>query len=137
MKEQHTTGQLKHHGGHILGPVEVLVAFCGESTVAGIHGSYGIGINEAKANARRLVACWNACQQIETETLEKFTLGVISAEHSLVTIERTRQRNEFLDALRLIADGDVMGGGHRHIDTVLAYQNIARAAIKKAEGGAA
>jgi hypothetical protein len=30
-----------------------------------------------------------------------------------------------------------MGGGHSHIDTVLAYQNIARAAITKAEGGAA
>jgi hypothetical protein len=44
---------------------------------------------------------------------------------------------DLLEALRLIADGDVMGGGHSHIDTVLAYQNIARAAITKAEGGAA
>jgi hypothetical protein len=43
---------------------------------------------------------------------------------------------ELLDALRTIANGEVMGGGHSHIDTVLAYQNIARAAITKAEGTA-
>lgn len=44
---------------------------------------------------------------------------------------------DLLDALRTIANGEVMGGGHSHIDTVLAYQNIARAAIAKSEGGAA
>ena len=42
---------------------------------------------------------------------------------------------DLLDALSTIANGEVMGGGHSHIDTVLAYQNIARAAIAKVTGG--
>lgn len=39
-------------------------------------------VDTQRENLRRLAACWNACQNIETETLEQHALGVITAEHS-------------------------------------------------------
>lgn len=56
---------------------------------------------EAQANARRIVACVNACQNIETEVLEKHALGVIAAENSQVE----QQRDDLLAALEHIAVG--------------------------------
>ncbi len=70
------------------------------------------------ADARRLAACWNACQNIETEVLEQHALGVISAEHS-------QQIHKMLAALTQIAN-ETRNIGSAHI--------IARGAIAKAEG---
>ncbi len=41
------------------------------------------------ANFRRLAACWNACQNIETEVLEQHALGVIAAGMSQQISEMT------------------------------------------------
>jgi hypothetical protein len=61
--------------------------------------------------------------------------GYEAAIASSFELERLHeQRNGLIEALRTIANGEVIGGGHSHIDTVLTYQNIARAAIQKAEG---
>lgn len=57
---------------------------------------------QAKGNARRLVAAWNACEGIDTKVLEDFPLGVINAEHARVMIERTRQRDELHAALTML-----------------------------------
>lgn len=39
-------------------------------------------LHTQRENLRRLSACWNACQNIETEVLENHALGVIAAEMS-------------------------------------------------------
>lgn len=60
--------------------------------------------------ARRLVACWNACQSLETEMLEQHALGVLGADHSQ-TLNKLKaanqrlesQRDELLAALRKVS----------------------------------
>ncbi len=41
---------------------------------AELTGLYPSDVEEAEANARRLVACWNACEGIATDELEKITM---------------------------------------------------------------
>ena len=60
--------------------------------------------------ARRLVACWNACQNIETEVLEQHALGVLGADYSQTLNELKAanqrlksQRDDLLAALRKVS----------------------------------
>lgn len=58
-----------------------------------------IGISERKANARRIVACVNACDGIETALLEGFSprfLATLPDRH-------LEQRNDLLKALRRLS----------------------------------
>lgn len=84
-----------------------------------------------EANARRLVACWNACEMVSTEDLEALTRpGDVSWTG---TIDRlVRERDELLEALKRIVDWDDVG-------LALTQDHVvqARAAIAKVEGGAA
>lgn len=83
-------------------------------------------VEPSLANARRIVACVNACDGIPTAWLEGGAADII--EHSIALI---KQRDELLEALKQIvaikfsnwSDGEMRA--------------IAIAAIKKAEGGAA
>ena len=74
-----------------------------------------------RANARRIVACWNACEGIPTEELEASARPIAAAP-------------DLLEALKLMvktyaAPGTVYLGAHPIA--------VARAAIAKAEGGEA
>lgn len=98
---------------------------------------YAVGIQDAKvaiaitgkfgepdadiseANARRIAACWNACDGIPTAWLEGGAADIL--EHSIALI---KQRDELLAALRLIVDNSIEGG---------LFNMVARAAISKAE----
>lgn len=72
MSGQHTQGRLEAH------PTGILRICFGDccAPVAEIRTPYrhGIGIvkgeHEAQANARRLAACWNACEGIDQETFD-------------------------------------------------------------------
>ena len=82
----------------------------------------------AVSNARRLVACWNACQGISTEELVDIanTGGMLGPREDITRI--AGQRNELLEALKgLMALSD-----HR-VDLRDAAK-AARAAIAKATG---
>ncbi len=46
-------------------------------------------LHTQRENLRRLSACWNACQNIETEVLEQHALGVIAAGMSQQISEMT------------------------------------------------
>lgn len=96
-----------------------------------------------KANARRLVTCWNACEGIRTEDLER---GHIVMTASDLSQERENQRDELLEtlkaALKLLQELNDMGeespitetlwmpSGH---ETLFDFMG---AAITKAEGKA-
>lgn len=83
-------------------------------------------------SARRLAACWNACEGIDTEDLEAGTVSIIQKLHDQAAKDVLAQRDELLAALeRLIASGDVRDAAEKGAITQ------ARAAIAKAEGGAA
>lgn len=51
-------------------------------------------------DARRIVACVNACAGIETEVLEQHHIGVISAESSARMRSVEQQRDELLETLK-------------------------------------
>ena len=74
------------------------------------------------ANARRIVACVNACDGIPTAWLEGGAADIL--EHSIALI---KQRNELLEALQLILTADQRGFGLDYI------KGCARGAIAKAE----
>ena len=92
-----------------------------------------------EANARRLVACWNALQDFSTEALEHRS-HLLKAEDDQIAM-LTTQRDELLEALKKTAE---------HIEAMIiehkplrfkqhCWQQArnARAAIAKVEGGAA
>ena len=85
------------------------------------------GASVMEANARRLVACWNACEGISTTEVEAAARsGSIAYALERLII----QRDDLLGALKEIAAagiGSVAPG----------FADIARAAIAKVEGGAA
>lgn len=112
------------------------------------------GTKVMKANARRLVAAWNACEGIPTEVLEN--LADDGATIAPIFRDLLVQSDALLEALKLAhgalnqAAADLNDWGcyapahfqtkHRLADNVQAYVNAAesvRAAIAKAEGRAA
>lgn len=89
--------------------------------VNGITGSFRAG------NARRLVACWNACDGISTEALEIGAIQDRIASACGELYEAKKQCAELLAALKAMLDED---DGGRAADQ-------ARAAIAKTEAAAA
>lgn len=107
---QHTQGRL-HTGAEIAGTSldRVIYAESRWSVAESKwHGDSIITKQEAKANALRLVACWNACEGFETETLELMASGnapslrEIFREHG----ELWAQRDELLAALKALLAAD-------------------------------
>lgn len=101
MSAQHTPGRIKVQHPH-----------AGERgwEVAFEPGLERLCADIAEANARRLVACWNACEGIETYALELMT-GDLSIRNQITAtgkakpkptkkaVEYRRQRDELLEAL--------------------------------------
>lgn len=128
MNAQHTPGRLTVRGGYSI------YADDGKTPVADTCLTNSVPDND-EANARRLVACWNACEGIDTETLEKepeMKKWVASY------LERARQRNELLEALNgLLAyfeSGNSVPVSQATIKATSAEVLAARAAIAKAGG---
>lgn len=111
---------------------------------------------EKAKSARRLVAAWNACEDITTGELEEIaaTGGMLGPREDVAQI--AKQRDELLEALKEAATSletiSILSGkktfGQPPLETymddfmqVRGYANsrmaVARAAIAKAEGGAA
>ena len=87
---------------------------------------------EGKDNARRIVACVNACAGLPTEQLESSPPGgVLKGVAGLIS-----QRDELLAALEIIAASEEFHGDSFVCDFGT-LQGVAGAAIAKAKGGAA
>ena len=83
-------------------------------------------------DARRIVACVNACAGLPTEQLESSQHGgVLNGVAGLIA-----QRDELLAALEIIVASEEFHGGSFVCDFGT-LQGVARAAIAKAKGGAA
>lgn len=94
--------------------------------------------HERDTNARRIVACWNACAGLPTEQLELLPHGgVINATAALLW-----QRDELLAALVAFRE-DVSDNRHAELASVDPYSidqevlDKIDAAIARAKGGAA
>lgn len=88
------------------------------------------GNNNSESNARRIVACVNACAGIPTELIEQ---GGFAAVPVATHREVKQQRDDLLAALKEIAsmENRYDSGDWDEIEDA---RNIAKAAIAKAEG---
>lgn len=136
MSAQHTQGRLIVRGGYSI------YAADGKTPVADACLINSVAVHD-EANARRLVACWNACDGVPTADLEQYA-SLDGCDNETVArlkfiIGLTRQRDELLAALekaerKLSAYVGVCTGDKELTDAVLP---MARAAIAKVKGGAA
>ncbi len=96
--EKHTEGKLQ---------VEIVGDTGGENPVHVCEiGNDHVRVGEyiTEANARRLVACWNACEGLDTETLESGRVTMVDATDNYVA-ERDallRDKAELLEILQSI-----------------------------------
>lgn len=122
MNAQHTPGRLKVQHPH-----------AGER---GWEIAFELGVEQVcqditEANARRLVACWNYCEGVSTEHLEKYGMPDFAQKIS----DLREQRNKLLEALKRI-EGATMSMYATRSDMLEDCQDIALAAIAKAGGEA-
>ena len=164
MAGNHTTGKLHIEAHTAKSPAEITptcdFSICSESGAA-LFFEGNTNLNAA-ADARRLVACWNACEGIDTEMLEavstdrqfwpiqmeknsrrglvsllgiqNFTVQALKKEVQSETKKKLKaQRDELMDALkRLLSESK---NPTQEIN-VIGAQVQARIAIEKVEGGA-
>ena len=96
------------------------------------EGAIAFGAVYSADDARRIVACVNACAGLPTEQLEVSPLGgVLNGVAGLIA-----QRDELLAALEIIAASEEFHGDS-FVCEFGTLQGVARAAIAKAKGGAA
>lgn len=117
----HTPGLLKLHAKY---PQDIVTPD-GHYTVARTLPQPTIAV--AEANARRLVACWNAFDGVPTSTIESMGGVVRGACADLMT-----QRDELAQAVDRLLSWERHGHQTRAEDIAFAQQ-----ALTKAEGGAA
>lgn len=126
MSEQHTPGPLKNVKHSIYSDA-------GYSIALALLTRSSLGEEHDEANARRLVACWNASEGIDTEDLEAGSVNIIDKLHDDAARRVMAQRDELLEALKHI-EGVALADEWRDLPEIAKH---ARAAIAKAEGGAA
>lgn len=84
----------------------------------------------SEEDARRLVACWNACEGLSTDALERLhTLDRARVEIDVIRAQAIAQRDELLEALKL-ADC-LLSGANMNREAV---ERKVRAAIAKVTG---
>lgn len=118
MSTQHTPGRMKH--AVLMGSITV-----GFRDEAIFHCGLGLRhhsvVAEQEQNARRLVACWNACLDVPTELLENYP----------APFSRLREeRDELLSMLRTFVEPQYVGG----IDNDAALIRKAQDVIAKITG---
>lgn len=86
----HTEGKLETRGFYAVNERGRAVFDCGPVPMKD---------EEIKANARRLVACWNACTEIPTDTLEMHGFRTILADLQRQINDQWKERDELLAAL--------------------------------------
>ena len=134
MSGKHTRGLLSHQdkrpqcGGFSLFAGDQFIGFVSDSDEC----------TDWQANAERLVACWNACDGIDTADLNAGSVSIIQKMHDEAAKRVLAQRDELLAALNMLKAADFganvkTADDERNMDSVAAF---ARAAIAKVEGGA-
>lgn len=128
---KHTPGGVTFKRGQFGSSVFVIYGKDGFPIAQTISNSSPEGMERARrgeheANARRLAACWNACEGLSTEHLEQHGLpGFAQAISDL-----RAQRDELLEALRFIANVTECGVTANDCQ----IHDRASAAIRKATG---
>lgn len=127
MSAQHTPGRIRY---------DFEPGYCGELIASNGTTVATFTDEPSKADAKRLVACWNACDGISTELLEAAPYKDSAAFMAFLKVEG--QRDELLDSIKNFFD--VYENREKKPGWVVRVHD-ARArcmeAIQKATGGAA
>lgn len=101
MSAQHTPGPIREGKAGTNSIVsDNPVPGMGGSDCIEYYGGHLIGESITPSNRRRLVACWNACEGIPTEVLERLgTLDRARVELDVVRAQSIAQRDELLALL--------------------------------------
>lgn len=126
MSAQYTKGPWALHGTRITG--------ANKSFVCALQGMDVEHREECRANARRIIACVNACEGIPTEALEADVPGIFRQINRQEELEA--QRDELLAVLKHIRRCIPYGGFVQIHDNSMTLAQI-DAAISNVEGGAA
>ena len=107
MSAKHTQGRLRIAGRETRGLPHTLVA--ANTLLFRVYSEAFGDVEQEGANARRLVACWNACDGIPTEVLEHYygDKGGLDAALDEASLRdhttAAQQRDELLAALRRLS----------------------------------
>lgn len=119
MSEKHTPGRL---AANPIQPNQIATADArreiARATILSSH-------HETAANARRIVACWNACEGISTEALELGAIQDRIASACGELYEVKRQRDELLQAIKNLVS--VFSLDSEESEVVVARATIAKA----------
>lgn len=93
MEQKHTPGPWKVTG---TGTIRYIDAPAGNGIMQEVAACMRVEYGDMDANARRIVACVNACEGLSTDLLERF--GLASA-FGTELLEMEKQRDQLLEAL--------------------------------------
>ena len=143
MSEKHTRGSLRY---------DYEPGFCGELVSETGWPICAFVDEPSKTNAERLVACWNACDGIDTADLKSGSVSIIQKLHDDAAKRVLAQRDELLAALKsleyandrraeLVTSADYIkqmktNGMSEALEDLDIARREARAVIAKVEGGA-
>lgn len=135
MSAKHTQGPLVlgQHGAIRGGPMVRFINGSAQEQLAMTTGTSWMEPGEHLANARRLVACWNACEAIATERLED--LGRPLMQHLIGCDERAARQVKETGDLRAHRDAllAALRCALKKAPELITVQVI-RSAIENAEG---
>ncbi len=94
----HTEGRLEADGMYVISEDGPFGATLVKTLIADLHNS-PMPENELKENARRLVACWNACEGLPTEALENLPVPI-----GAVLAGSDQQHDELVKAAEALRD---------------------------------
>lgn len=123
----HTPGRLKVRGGFSI------YADDGKTPVADTCLTNSVPDND-EANARRLAACWNACEGLDTESLEKHSLASVTSKLLKAKTQRDELATALSGLLSYFESGNSVPVDKATIKADSLEVIAARAAIQKVEG---
>ena len=148
MSERHTQGEMSYQdkrpqcGGFSLFAGDQFIGFVSDSDEC----------TDWQANAERMVACWNACEGIDTAYLKSGSVSIINKLHDEAAKLVLAQRDELLAALKsleyandrraeIVTSADYIkqmktNGMSEALEDLDIARRAARAVIAKVEGGA-
>ncbi len=128
MSEQHTQGllTLSRLGNVTGGPVRTYAGGPGQDQIFMVC-SLDSDNGDKEANARRVVACWNACNGLHTESLER---GKPLADQ---IVDALNQRDELIEALKLFVKYEAAMDDRDDVSGMMIYHEFSQKANAIAE----
>lgn len=132
---EHTSGKLHVGMPNMDDGIQAHGLHSDDFIVADVYMDMTHGLNLARENARRLVACWNAFDGVSTDAVESFLVKETTQFMHKTAADRDRLRDE-CERLRMALEGiamEVEGVALDPLFRVSQVRALARAALRPAD----